>query len=60
MGLVYHASGEKRRVVTKTANGISASCTNGETYVRVVGRGTFQNGAPLRRFALEKRQSAAT
>ena len=39
--------------MTETAKGISVSCANGAVYVRVVGRGTFQNGPPLRRFALE-------
>ncbi|MGD0651117.1 MAG: hypothetical protein ABSA97_08265 [Verrucomicrobiia bacterium] len=47
--------------MTETAKGISVSCANGETYVRVVGRGTFQNGAPPRRFiSSAKRPSAAT
>ena len=33
--------------------GISVSQINDAVYVRVVGRGTFQNGQPLRRYALE-------
>ncbi len=39
--------------MTEAFKGISVSCTNGEVFVRVVGRGTFQNGQPLRRYALE-------
>jgi len=39
--------------VTETAKSISVSCANGVVYVRVAGPGTFQNGPPLRRFALE-------
>jgi len=33
--------------------GISVGHTDTEVHVRVVGRGTFQNGQPLRRYALE-------
>ena len=36
-----------------SAKGISVACTDTEVYVRVAGRGTFQNSQPLRRFALE-------
>jgi len=39
--------------VAEALKGISVSCSNGEVFVRVVGRGTFQNGQPLRRYALE-------
>jgi anti-sigma B factor antagonist len=35
------------------SKGISVGCTGSKVYVRVVGRGTFQNGQPLRGFALE-------
>jgi len=34
-------------------NGISVGCSNGDVRVRVAGRGTFRNGQPLRRYALE-------
>ena len=34
-------------------NGISVSRGNGNVRVRVAGRGTFRNGQPLRRYALE-------
>ncbi len=33
--------------------GISVGVANNAVHVRVVGRGTFQNGQPLRRYALE-------
>lgn len=33
--------------------GISVGINNDEVHVRVAGRGTFQNGQPLRRYALE-------
>jgi anti-anti-sigma regulatory factor len=39
--------------VSDTSKGISVGCTNAEVYVRVEGRGTFQNSQPLRRFALD-------
>jgi len=39
--------------VTETLKGISVGLVNQEVHVRVVGRGTFQNGQPLRRYALE-------
>jgi anti-sigma B factor antagonist len=39
--------------VTETLKGISVSLINNEVHVLVVGRGTFQNGQPLRRYALE-------
>ena len=38
--------------MSDTSKGISVGCTNAEVYVRVAGRGTFQNSQPLRRFAL--------
>ena len=34
-------------------NGISVGRSNGEVRVHVAGRGTFRNGQPLRRYALE-------
>ena len=40
--------------MTESAKGISVSCGKGNVYVRVVGRGTFQNGQPLRRYAVEQ------
>jgi anti-sigma B factor antagonist len=40
--------------VGESSKGISVGCANSRVYVRVVGRGTFQNSQPLRRFALEK------
>jgi anti-sigma B factor antagonist len=39
--------------VTGTEKGILVSCASGDVHVRIVGRGTFQNGTALRRFALE-------
>jgi len=36
-----------------TTKGISVNITGTEVYVRIVGRGTFQNGQPLRRYAME-------
>ena len=35
------------------SKGISVGCTGNRVYVRVVGRGTFQNSQPLRGFALD-------
>src|SRR5712671_606733 len=43
----------RTRVVTDFTKGISVSLINNAVHVRVVGRGTFQNGQPLRRYALE-------
>ena len=40
--------------------GISVCCLTGALHVRVVGRGTFQNGQPLRRYALEMIDKGAT
>jgi len=37
--------------VTETTKGISVAAADNQVYVRVAGRGTFQNGQPLRRFA---------
>jgi anti-anti-sigma factor len=37
--------------VSENSNGISVGSTEREVFVRVVGRGTFQNSQPLRRFA---------
>ena len=39
--------------MTESSKGISVGCTEHRVYVRVVGRGTFQNSQPLRHFALE-------
>lgn len=39
--------------MTETPKGISVGLVNNEVHVRVVGRGTFQNSQPLRRYALE-------
>jgi anti-anti-sigma factor len=39
--------------------GISVCYVTGTIHVRVVGRGTFQNGQPLRRFALDMIQKGA-
>jgi anti-anti-sigma factor len=39
--------------MSDSAKGISVACTADEVFVRVVGRGTFQNSQPLRRFVLE-------
>jgi anti-sigma B factor antagonist len=39
--------------VSANSKGISVGCADNKVYVRVVGRGTFQNSQPLRRFALE-------
>jgi anti-sigma B factor antagonist len=36
-----------------TIKGISVNTTGNEVHVRIVGRGTFQNGQPLRRYATE-------
>ena len=44
----------------EVAKGISVSCVAGTLHVRVVGRGTFQNGQPLRRFAQETVQKGVT
>jgi anti-sigma B factor antagonist len=39
--------------VTDSEPGILVHCTEQAVYIRVHGRGTFQNGQPLRRFAAE-------
>jgi anti-anti-sigma factor len=39
--------------VSENAKGISVGSTQHEVFVRVAGRGTFQNSQPLRRFAQE-------
>lgn len=38
----------------ESSKGMLVRWANGQVYVRVVGRGTFQNAQPLRQFALEK------
>jgi anti-anti-sigma factor len=40
--------------VNETSKGILVGCIDNRVYVRVVGRGTFQNSQPLRRFALQE------
>jgi len=40
--------------VNEPSKGISVGCTENRVYVRVVGRGTFQNSQPLRLFAVRK------
>ncbi len=37
--------------MSEAAKGISVNCAGQNVHVRVVGRGTFQNGQPLRRYA---------
>lgn len=39
--------------MAELSKGIFIGCLPAEVYIRVVGRGTFQNGQPLRRAALE-------
>ena len=39
--------------MTALPKGISVGLIRDEVHIRVVGRGTFQNGQPLRRYALE-------
>lgn len=39
--------------MTELPKGICVGAVGSEVYVRIVGRGTFQNGQPLRRYALE-------
>ena len=46
--------------MTDPPKGICVGTANNEVHVRVVGRGTFQNGQPLRRYALEKMERGAT
>jgi anti-sigma B factor antagonist len=40
--------------VNEPSKGISVGCAENRVYVRVVGRGTFQNSQPLRQFALQE------
>jgi len=40
--------------VNEPTKGISVGCTDNRVYVRIVGRGTFQNSQALRRFALHE------
>ena len=40
--------------MNEPAQGISVGCTDNRVYVRIVGRGTFQNSQPLRQFALHE------
>ncbi len=39
--------------MSDSTKGILVNCMSDDVLVRVVGRGTFQNGPPLRRFALD-------
>ncbi len=41
-------------MVNEPSKGICVGCAENRVYVRVVGRGTFQNSQPLRLFALQK------
>ncbi len=41
-------------MVNESSKGISVGCAENRVYVRIVGRGTFQNSQPLRLFALRK------
>jgi len=41
-------------MVNESSKGISVGCSENRVYVRVVGRGTFQNSQPLRLFALQQ------
>jgi anti-anti-sigma regulatory factor len=45
--------------VSELPKGIAVGSVNGTVHVRVVGRGTFQNGQPLRRYALEMIEKGA-
>ena len=45
------------RIVADASRGISVGCLDDRICVRVVGRGTFQNGQALRQFALEMIES---
>ena len=40
--------------MNEPSKGISVGCIENRVYVRVIGRGTFQNSQPLRLFALQK------
>jgi anti-anti-sigma regulatory factor len=40
--------------VNESSKGISVGCAENRVYVRIVGRGTFQNSQPLRIFALQQ------
>lgn len=39
--------------MSESSKGIFVGCTDSEVYVRVAGRGTFQNSQPLRTFSIE-------
>lgn len=41
-------------MVNESSKGISVGCAENRVYVRIIGRGTFQNSQPLRLFALQK------
>jgi anti-anti-sigma regulatory factor len=40
--------------MVELSKGIFVACLDNRSYARVIGRGTFQNSQPLRRFAIEK------
>src|ERR1051325_10189953 len=52
--MVYLSAGWSDGSVTDPTKGISVSCAEHAVFVRVVGRGTFQNGQPLRRYSVER------
>jgi anti-anti-sigma factor len=41
------------QIMADTAKGISVACANNRAYVRIAGRGTFQNSQPLYRYSRE-------
>lgn len=47
------AAQDKQSAVTELPKGICVGTAGDEVHVRVIGRGTFQNGQPLRRYAQE-------
>ncbi len=53
------AAEEKIHAVTELPKGICVGAAGDEVHVRVIGRGTFQNGQPLRRYALEMMERGA-
>jgi anti-anti-sigma regulatory factor len=51
---VYSAASESKPIVSQAPQGITVAANAGGVHVRVAGRGTFQNGQPLRRYAQER------
>ena len=43
----------EKGIMDGISKGISVNNTGNDVHVRIVGRGTFQNGQPLRRYAME-------